>query len=374
MNKLLERANPGVRALEPYEPGKPIEELERELGLTGVIKLASNENPLGPSPEALRALGNLDDLSVYPDGNGYRLKSALAQRHGVDIDWITLGNGSNDILDLMSRLFLTPERAALFSQYAFAVYPIVTAAANAEARVAPAYAADHSMPLGHDLAAFAELLDDDVGLVFIAQPNNPTGTWLTPEQITAFLEQAPAQIPVLLDEAYYDYLGEQYRIEGPELIRRFPNLVVTRTFSKAYGLAALRVGYGISHPAIADLMNRVRQPFNVNSLALRAAEAALADQTHIQASVQMNREGREWWKQQLSELGLPVLPTQANFVSFDTGRSADAVFQAMLRQGVIVRSLASYAMPTYLRITVGSAGENEACLAALKTGLEETND
>ena len=365
----LSRAVKGVQGLTPYVPGKPVEELERELGLTNIIKLASNENPLGPSPQALEAAQvALGELSRYPDGNGFALKQALADKHGIDAERIVLGNGSNDILDMVARCFLGPGRNAVFSEYAFAVYPISTQASGAEARIAKAFPADHEeQPLGHDLAAILDAINDETGVVFIANPNNPTGTWLDAEAIEAFLMEVPQEIAVVLDEAYFEYMDEALRPDSHALLDKHDNLIVTRTFSKVHGLAALRVGYGLTSPVIADLLNRVRQPFNNNSPALAAAIASLADGAHIEQSVVMNAEGMVWLEKELLAMDLRVLPSQANFLAIDFGRDASGINQGLLEAGVIVRPLASYAMPNYLRVTVGTMRENERFIEALKT-------
>ncbi len=371
MTTLYKRALPGVRELEPYQPGKPIEELERELGITNIIKLASNENPLGASPRSRPAIeAALKGLALYPDGNGFRLKQALAQRHGIEPERIVLGNGSNDVLELVARAFLAPGRAALFSEYAFAVYPLVSQAAGAELRVAPARPAGDAQPCGHDLEAFAARLDERVGVVFIANPNNPTGTWVSPVSLDGFLARVPPQTAVVLDEAYHEYMDPALRPDSRAWLEAYPNLVVTRTFSKVYGLAALRVGYALASPEVADLLNRVRQPFNVNSLGLAAAEAALGDEQHVARSVEHNRRGLEQVRAGLGKLGLRTLPSQANFITVNMHQPALPLFQALLRKGVIVRPLASYQMPHCLRITVGTEAENSRCLQALDAVLE----
>ncbi|MGH8453398.1 MAG: histidinol-phosphate transaminase, partial [Nevskiales bacterium] len=305
----------------------------------------------------------------YPDGSGFRLKQALADQLAVDAEQITLGNGSNEILELLARVFLAPGRAALFSEYAFAVYPIVTQAVGATECLADAHDTGHTMPLGHDLDAFSARLDARVRLVFIANPNNPTGTWLTPDEIADFLNRVPDDVMVVLDEAYYEYMDPALRPDSLALLKRHPNLVITRTFSKIHGLAALRIGYSISHPEIADLLNRARQPFNNNSLALAAAEAALADAEHMRRSIENNQQGLRALKSGLAAMGLRCLPSQANFLSFDLGKPAGASYDALLRQGVIVRPLASYAMPSYLRVTVGTPAENARFLEALQRVL-----
>ncbi|MDT0497240.1 histidinol-phosphate transaminase [Algiphilus sp. W345] len=369
----LKNALPGVLQLAPYQPGMPLEELQRRLGVKDAIKLASNENPLGASPAVCEMLAATarGELSRYPDGGGFRLKKKLAAYHGVDADCITLGNGSNDLLEFVSRVFLGPGRAALFSQYAFAVYSIATQAQNAEAIVVPALPRDHaSMPMGHDLEGFARELRDDVAAVFIANPNNPTGTWLAPEQIEAFLEEVPEQVVVVLDEAYFDYQAPALRTDSRALLSRYPNLLVTRTFSKVYGLASLRVGYGLSHPSLADLLNRVRQPFNNNSLALLAAELALEDQDFVRKSVELNTRELARMTAEVHALGLKTLPSQANFLTIDFGRDASPIHQGLLERGVIVRPMGSYKMPDFIRVSIGTGEENSRFINTLKDILK----
>ncbi len=359
-------AAPGVRALQPYQPGKPIEELRRELGLSRIVKLASNENPLGPSPRALEAVRcELGELALYPDGSGYRLKQALARRHGVDPAQITLGNGSNDVLELVARAFLTPDAEAAFSAHAFAVYPIVVQAVGARATVAPAHPAGHpEMPYGHDLDALHGCVTPATRVVFVANPNNPTGTWVGADALRRFIAALPQETLVVVDEAYIEYVDDPAFPDSVRWLDAFPNLIVTRTFSKIYGLAGLRVGYSLSHPEVADMLNRVRQPFNVNSLALAAAEAALEDQAHIERSRALNRSGLVQLREGFAALGLQTLPSAGNFLCVDLGRDAKPVFDALLREGVIVRPVANYGLPTFLRVTVGTADENDFCLAA----------
>jgi histidinol-phosphate aminotransferase len=354
-------ATPGVRELEPYKPGKPIEELEREYGVTGALKLASNENPLGPSPRALAAARDaLTDTHRYPDGNGFVLKSALARKHGIAPECITLGNGSNDILEFLARAFVLPENEVVFSEHAFAVYPIVTRAVGAKAVVIKA------KNWGHDLAAMRAAVNPRTRLVFIANPNNPTGTWLQAAELEAFIGAMPAHVLVAVDEAYFEYVEER---EYPDTIgwtAKYPNLVSARTFSKAYGLAGLRVGYGVSSPAVADVLNRVRQPFNVNSVALAAATAALEDTAHVARAVQTNRDGMRQLTDAFRELGLEYIPSAGNFICVDFKRPAAAMYEALLRHGVIVRPVANYGMPNHLRVTVGLPEENARFIEALK--------
>lgn len=361
-------ATPGVQSLKPYQPGKPLAELEREYGIRQAVKLASNENPLGPSPAALKVIReHLQDLARYPDGNGFALKAALASKHDVEAAQITLGNGSNDILELVARAFVTPQNDVIFSQHAFAVYPIVTQAVGARAVVTAA------RDWGHDLDAMLAAINDRTRLIFIANPNNPTGTWFKQPQLEQFLSRVPSHVVVVLDEAYFEYasdpaMGASTYPNGMQWLSTYSNLIVTRTFSKAYGLAGLRIGYSVSQTAIADLLNRVRQPFNVNSLALAAAEAALQDQAHLEKGLACNVTGMQQYVRAFVELGLEYIPSIANFVSVKVG-DATSVYEQLLRLGVIVRPVANYAMPEYLRITVGTAEENARCISALQQVL-----
>jgi histidinol-phosphate aminotransferase len=362
MTDFLALAQPGVQQLSPYVPGKPVDELARELDLdpASIVKLASNENPLGPSPKALEAIrGELNDLTRYPDGNGFELKSRLASRCGVDISQVTLGNGSNDILDLVARAYLAPGLNAVFSQYAFAVYPIATQAVGAQGKVVPAQ--DYS----HDLEAMLAAIDANTRVVFIANPNNPTGTWFGRDALARFLARVPSNVLVVLDEAYIEYAEGDELPDGLTYLARYDNLLVSRTFSKAYGLAALRVGYALSSAQIADVLNRVRQPFNVNSLALAAACAALDDADYLVQSRQLNDAGMAQLEAGLRELGLNWIPSKGNFIAVDFGRDTAAINQALLRAGVIVRPVAGYGMPNFLRVSIGLPAENARFLDAL---------
>ncbi|MEZ5453332.1 MAG: histidinol-phosphate transaminase [Thiothrix sp.] len=361
----------GVQALQPYQPGKPIEELERELGITDILKLASNENPLGVSPRALAALANpLQTLGLYPDGGGYQLKAAIAQKFGLQSPQITLGNGSNDVLDIIARAYLNNSRAAVCSEYAFAVYPIVTQAVGAELRIAKANPPDHhAMPYGHNLANIAAKIDDKTRVVFIANPNNPTGTWLTKGDLYAFMQRVPAHVIVVIDEAYTEYVQQADFPNALAWLDEFPNLVVTRTFSKIYGLAGLRVGYAVSSPAIADILNRVRQPFNVNSLALAGAQAALGDDAFLGQSVMTNTAGLKQWFDACAENGWEYIPTVGNFITVDCKQPAAPLYEALLREGVIVRPIGGYGLPQHLRITIGTEVQNTRCINALKKVL-----
>ncbi len=365
MTDFLHLAAPGVRQLKPYQPGKPIEELERELGVSNIIKLASNENPLGPSPLALTAArAALEDVWLYPDGNGFVLKDKLAAKLGVAMDQLILGNGSSDVLDFVVRAFVTSQDEVMFSEHAFAVYPILTQAAGARAVVVPA------RDWGHDLAAMRAAVTEHTRLIFIANPNNPTGTWLPAAELEAFIAGLPAHVLVLVDEAYFEYandpaMGAADYPDAVSWVGRYPNLIVARTFSKCYGLAGLRVGYGVCHPQVADLLNRVRPPFNVNSLGLAAAAAALDDSEHLQQTLELNAAGMRQLTAGFAALDLRHISSVGNFVSVDTGRAAAPLYEALLREGVIVRPVANYGMPNHLRVTVGLPEENDRFIAAL---------
>jgi len=355
-------ATPGVQGLQPYQPGKPIEELEREIGIKNAIKLASNENPLGPSPRVLEAISaQLNNLTRYPDGNGFILKQALSKRLSVNPNMITLGNGSNDVLELVARAFVTATDSVIFSQHAFAVYPIITQAVGAQAIVTPA------KHWGHDLVAMQAAIRENTRLIFIANPNNPTGTWLDKTNLKTFLEAIPPQIIVVVDEAYFEYASQQPDYPNClDWLADYSNLIVTRTFSKAYGLAGLRVGYAVSHPDIANLLNRVRQPFNVNSLALVAATAALEDTDYLQQSLAVNREGMLQLTQGFEELRLPYIKSAGNFICVEVGEG-EKIYEKLLYEGLIVRPIGGgYQMPRHLRITVGTEEDNFLLLEALK--------
>ena len=364
--KAIDHVVPGVQALTPYVPGKPISELQRELGLTQIVKLASNENPLGPSPRALEAARHsLNEIHLYPDGGGFELKAKLAEKLDLDPSMITLGNGSNDVLELIARAFLKDGTSAIFSEHAFAVYPIVTQAVGAKARIARAHDGSSGPRYGHDLNAFLPLIEQDTRVIFIANPHNPTGTSLGKEELLAFLERVPEHVITVIDEAYIEYAVGSDFPNALQWLARFPHLVVTRTFSKAYGLAGLRVGYAVSHPVVADILNRVRQPFNVNLPALAAAIAALDDEKHLDATIALNRKGLRQLSDALLERGYEVIPSAGNFISFDLGRPAGPIYEALLREGVIVRPIANYGLPNHLRVTVGTYEENQAFLEAL---------
>lgn len=373
-SSFIKIATKGVQGLTPYQPGKPVEELERELGITDSIKLASNENPLGPSENVQEVLKqHLHGLHLYPDGGGFRLREKLAQFHKVTANAITLGNGSNDVLELIARAFLTEKDSAIYSEFAFAVYPIVVQAIGAKAQIAKAYPADHnSMPYGHDLDAMLDAIDETTKIIFLANPNNPTGTWLDVNELQQFLSKVDEKIIVVLDEAYFEYMPDELKPSSINWLADFSNLIITRTFSKIHALAGLRVGYAVSNEEIANLLNRVRQPFNVNTLAQEAACAALDDIAHIEKSIALNNVGLKFLQQSFDKMQLDIIPSIGNFVTVDVKQDATKIYNDLLKQGVIVRPVANYGLPHHLRVTVGNKQQNERVISALAKVLSET--
>lgn len=362
----LSLATPGVQKLNPYIPGKPIDELEREYGIANAVKLASNENPLGGSPKALMACReSISNIHLYPDGNCHHLKMALASKFNVDPVGITIGNGSNDVLSLIAQAFLNPSTEALFSQYAFAVYPIVTQAVGAKMVIIAATEDRNGQPFGHDLEKMSQSITRQTRVVFIANPNNPTGTWLSYDALFSFMKSVPDEVIVVIDEAYFEYVSEPDYPDSIQWLSLFSNLIITRTFSKAYGLAGLRVGYAFSCPEIADVLNRVRHPFNVNSLAQSAAVAALSDDDFIVKSAALNHDGIQYLSQQFEQLGLSYIPSVGNFICVNV-KSGLTVYDALLHEGIIVRPVDNYQMPEYIRISVGLPEENQKVIHALK--------
>jgi histidinol-phosphate aminotransferase len=363
----------GVQNLQPYMPGKPIDELERELGVSNTLKLASNENPMGPSPLVLEALDKAKaSIQLYPDGNGFILKQKLSNMLKVKQNQITLGNGSNDVLDMIARTFLCEGREAIYSRYAFAVYPISIQSVNATGVVAEALPVDHETnPYGHDLTAMKDLINDKTRVIFIANPNNPTGTWIKSDELHEFISAVPKDIIVVVDEAYFEYVQEGEYPDTLQWLEEFPNLIVTRTFSKIYALAGLRVGYAVCSAEIADLLNRVRHPFNVNAMAIEAATAALNDQAHLENCVDINTKGIKFWRAACQYRGLDYIPTVGNFITIDMEQNAVPLYEAMLKEAVIVRPIPNYGLPNHLRITISTAVENQRCLDALDVALEQ---
>jgi histidinol-phosphate aminotransferase len=358
-----------VRAIAPYVAGKPISEVAREFGLdeARIVKLASNENPLGMPESAQRAMAQAaSELGRYPDSNGFELKGTLAALYGVPSEWVTLGNGSNDILEMAAHAFVEKTQSVVYAQYSFAVYALATQGLGARAIVVPA------VQYGHDLDAMLAAIADDTRLVFIANPNNPTGTFIDGPTLDAFLAKVPSHVVVVLDEAYTEYLTPEHRYDSIEWVRRYPNLLVSRTLSKAYGLAGLRVGFSIAQPHLTDLLNRLRQPFNVNTLAQAAAVAALNDKPFLEKSAQLNAQGYRRLTEAFERLGLEYVPSFGNFVLVRVGNDDGAgnrVNLGLLKQGVIVRPVGGYGLPQWLRVSIGLPEENDAFLAALEQTL-----
>ena len=354
-----------IARIDPYIPGKPIEEVERELGLKGSIKLASNENPLGPSPQAIAALkGAMGDLNRYPDGSGLRLRERLAEINGLDPDWIILGNGSSDLVEIIARTFLGADGNAVMANQAFLLYRLAVTAVNGNARVIPLR--EHA----HDLRAMADAVDTRTRLIYIANPNNPTGTYVSHEDLKTFLDRVGDRALVVVDEAYKEYVVAPDYPDTLALLRSGRRLAVLRTFSKIHGLAGVRIGYAMTAPEVIEACERVRSPFNTSRLAQAAALGALADETHVARTREHNRAELRFVQDRLSQMGLSFIPSVANFVLVDTGADCDAMFDALLRQGVIVRPMKAYDFPNSLRVTMGTRAENEAFLAALSSALE----
>ncbi len=352
--------HPDIQALSPYVPGKPIEELQREFGLDRVIKLASNENPIGPSPKAVTALaGTTDQLHRYPDGSGHRLRLAIADRWKLSLDQIILGNGSDEILGLLARTFLAPGDEAIMADVTFVIYRMEVMAAHGRPVIVPL------VDWTHDLDRMAQAISPKTRLLFVCNPNNPTGTMVSAEAVDRLLARVPPEVIVVFDEAYYEYVLDPRFPDTLAYVKEGRNVIVLRTFSKIYGLAGLRIGYGMSTPEINNFLNRVRPPFNANSLAQRAALAALGDDEHVAKSRTVNAEGMEEVGNGLRALGLTVAPSQTNFIYFDVRRDGRQVFESLLREGIIVRHIEG----TMLRVTVGQPDENRAFLKALKKVL-----
>ena len=350
-----------IRSIAPYQPGKPISDVARELGMNeaDIVKLASNENPLGASPKAMAAIqAALGDLAMYPDGGGFALKAAISKKYAVLPAQIILGNGSNDILELAARTFMRAGDSAVYSQHAFAVYPLATQAVGAAGIEVAA------KNFGNDLDAMLAAIRTDTKMVFLANPNNPTGTFIPGTALRSFVQRVPPNVLVVLDEAYGEYLGDADVYDSVPWLAEFSNVIISHTLSKAYGLAGLRIGFGLAHPQIIDLMNRVRQPFNVNHLAMVAAVAALGDDEFIKASRRVNDAGLSLLKTELAKRSLETIPAFGNFITFKV-ENAKWVFEALLKQGVIVRPIAGYGLPDYLRVTIGTEAQNQRFLVAL---------
>ena len=363
---LKKLVNKGIDGLSPYEPGKPIEDLERELGIKNAVKLASNENPVGPSPKIIDSIEKIvKETHRYPDGNATRLKAKISRKFNILENQVTVGNGSNDIIEFVARSFLGPNDSAVYSEHAFAVYPLVVRAVGAMGIEVPA------KNFSHDLEAMLDSIEENTKLIFIANPNNPTGSFIKQSELLNFLEKVPEEIIVLLDQAYFDYSSFETSDLEFDVLERFPNLVISRSFSKAYGLAGFRVGYSVSSIEIADYLNRVRQPFNANSLALYAAEIALDDDQFIKKCLELNFEQKQILFNGLQASGFECLPSRANFISFDCGEDSNDAFNKLLLEGVIVRSLRVYKMTNFLRVSVGLPEENLTFLEKIKSTLSK---
>lgn len=349
-----------IRTLVPYAPGKPIEEVEREYGISNSIKLASNENPLGPSPKALSAIREkLDQLHLYPDGDCFYLKRSLAKKLGIDPEQLIFGNGSNELIELAVRTFMRPGDEAVMAHQAFLVYPLVVQAAGGVSRIVSLRG------FTHDLTAMAQAVSPKSRIVFLANPNNPTGTIYRREEWERFLETVPSDVLVIVDEAYFEYVEDPHYPDSLQYHHNGKTVLTLRTFSKLYGLAGLRIGYGIAPKEITGLMHRVRQPFNVNAVAQWAALAALEDHEHVRRSLDVNRQGMEYLAKEIAKLGLEQVPSHANFILVRVG-NGDSVFKQLLRQGIIVRPMGAYELPDYVRVTVGTMEENRRFIEALK--------
>ncbi|TKB57520.1 histidinol-phosphate transaminase [Ferrimonas aestuarii] len=364
-NNWIKHANAGVAELMPYQPGKPVEELERELGISDIVKLASNENPLGLSPKAAQAIENAcSELTRYPDANGFYLKQKLSEKLGCDDNQLTLGNGSNEVLEILFRTFVGEGGEVIFDAHAFIVYQLLTQSCGATAVKTP------STDWGHDLDAMLAAITDKTKLICIANPNNPTGTFIDGESLKAFIDKVPSHILVVLDEAYDEYLSAEQRSRGVAWLKQYPNLCVSRTFSKAYGLAGLRVGYLVASTEITDLLNRVREPFNCNSLALAGAEAVLSDEEYLAKGIELNNREMARFEAYFGERNIPYIPSVANFITIEVGQAGD-FYQKLLKKGVIVRPIAGYGMPSHLRVSIGLESENSRFMQAFDEILAE---
>ncbi len=353
-------ANLAISSLIPYQPGKTVEELERELGITSSIKLASNENPLGPSPKAMLAVSDaLQQTHVYPDGSCYELKNTLAHFIGVDAQQITIGNGSENILELIAKAYFQPGDNAVISEYAFLTIPLIIQSFGAKVIAAKAN------QWGHDIDAMLNAIDEKTRMVFVVNPNNPTGTYINKQSFAKLMQTVPPHVVVILDEAYAEFITAEDYPDALAFLREYPNLIISRTFSKAYGLAGMRIGYAISSPDIADILNRARLPFNVNSLAAKAASAAILDQEHVRKTVELTERGRVQLEHGLQRLQLSYIPSLANFIAIDVA-DGPAVYQHLLREGVIVRPLKAYHMPRHIRVTISTEAHNQRFLIAIE--------
>lgn len=365
-NFIKEKARKEIFRLKPYVPGKPIEEVKRELGIEDIIKMASNENPLGPSLLAVEKIKDtLDKIHFYPDSNNFYLKKKLAQFNDVNEESIIIGNGSDELLKLLAETFLTPEDEVVFGDPSFVEYEFTATIMGARCVAVPL------KDFRHDLKAMLDAVNERTKIVYICNPNNPTGTYSTKSEIEDFMSKIREDILVVFDEAYFEYTDASDYMTGIDYVRAGRNAVVFRTFSKIYGLAGLRVGYGITTPDIAQAVERVTEPFNVNLLAQVAAEAALDDAGHVEKSCRLNQAGKEYLYSEFEKMGLEYVPTQANFIFVDTGKNCQEVFKKLLKLGIIVRTGDIFGFPTFIRVTIGTPEENKRFIDGLKEVLGE---
>ena len=359
----LNYINPGIESINPYEPGKSIEEVMEKYNLKEIVKLASNENSLGPSPKVLKVINNFKDIHLYPDGDGIRLKSKISEIESINSDQIILGNGSNEILEIISQTFLSPNTESIFSKHAFVVYKLASKVRGSKFHEVNAH------QWGHDLNGFLEKINDKTRLIFIANPNNPTGTYLSHENTLEFLNKVPKKVLVVIDLAYFEYVTAADYIKTHEILDKFPNVIFTKSFSKIHGLSALRIGYGFGNETLIEIMNRVRQPFNVNSVAQKAAIESLSDQEYLKESINQNTKERLYLYKSLESMSVDYIPSQGNFICIDTKSSGKEIFESLMKKGVIVRPIDLYEMPTHIRVTIGNRTENNIFLEKLNEVL-----
>ena len=360
MSNLLDNINKGIAELHPYEPGRSIDEVVAEYKPDKVVKLASNENPLGPSPKAADILSQANNLHLYPDGDSKKLKSLIASHEVLTEKNIIVGNGSNEVLELAARAFLNKDTSAVMSKHAFAVYKIVTQSCGSKIIEVPAKNWKHA------LDDFPEFIDETTRICFVANPNNPTGTYNSHEEFESMMNKIPSSVLVILDLAYFEYVDAEDYVNANELMSKYSNLLITKTFSKIQGLASLRIGYGLAQPDLIAVLNKIRQPFNSNAIAQEAACNAILDKEHITKSIELNHSQREFLFKELTDLGMQCIPSQGNFISFKGNFNAQELFTELMKQGVIVRPVALYDMPEYIRVTVGTEDENLYFLSKLK--------
>ena len=361
--KFKDLVNPGIDTIHPYEPGRSLDEVIQEFNLSKVVKLASNENSLGASKKALEIVQSAQELHYYPDGSGESLKRVIAEHENIARDQIILGNGSNEVLELVASAFLSPDTEAIFSEHAFVVYKLASKVRGCKFHEVPA------KDFGHDLDSFKNYINDSTRVIFIANPNNPTGTYNTHAQVHNLLSTIPDHVLVVLDLAYFEYVEAEDYVKPYELLTEFNNLLLTRSFSKAYGLPALRIGFGVGHPELIEILNRIRQPFNVNTIAQKAAIAAIEDQAHIKASIENNSMQKQYLQSELTRLGLTSLESEGNFIAVKALMPGRDMFNKLMREGVIVRPIDLYGMPDFIRVTIGTPAENKFFIEILEKVL-----